>query len=424
MKQLRDFVRRPTSVNIIINTGGSVLNVFFGALVHFILFRMMMPVEYGVLTIWLSIAYVMAAMLDFGTTATIYGYLPPLLAKRGKELYDFLKSLLIYQSGLAVISAVVMTAVFPWIDQVFLKTGASQSLINATVVSILCFIIQNFTVNLMYASKDFLRANIFINLGNVMKILLLLALVPLGRTDTTTIFCVITIGGVLFFFIPVLILRGHVLLRLWRATFTRHAIRLRYTFTYLIATQIFNLGQRMDLFMLSSFGFQADAGYYAASQKILLSIASSIISVTQVLSPQFSNIKSRVQLNSLIKQSLLYLSIPAMIFLMLIITPQALFTAYLEKFARASTLARLLAPAFVIYSFANLPLLFLLYTVKKPGAILVANIVFFISMTLGCYLFIPPLHLAAIPFVVTGSIVLATLILCSYSLYEYRKFKA
>lgn len=423
MQHLRDFVKRPTSINIIINTGGSVLNVLFGALIHFILFRMMSPVDYGILTIWLSLVYVFSAMLDFGTTATIYGYLPPLLSTKKQELYDFLKSLLTYQTVLGVLSALVLLFTFPVIDTHFLKTNAPYSLVVATVAAILLFIVQNFTINLLYASKDFVRANLYINVANLVKILLLLSLVPLGRIDTTTIFSTITLGGVIAFFVPVIITRGHILMRLWKATLNRKTIRLRYTFTYLLSTQIFNLGQRMDLFLLSYFGLGADAGYYAAAQKILLSIASAIISVTQVLSPQFSHIKNRQALKTLTKQSLLYLSLPAGIFLLLIVTPQSLFSLYLEKFDRASVLARQLAPAYVIYSFANFPLLFLLYTVKKPGAILLANTAFFLSMTIGCYLLIPAQGLSAIPAVVTGSITLAALILCIYTAYEYTKFK-
>lgn len=423
MQQLRNFVTRPTSVNIMINTSGSILNVLFGALIHFILFRMMSPVEYGILTIWLSIVYVLSAMLDFGTTATIYGYLPQLLIERKKDLYNFLKSLLVYQSILGLLSAIVLLAAFPTIDTLFLKTNAPYSLIAATVAAVLFFIVQNFTINLLYASKDFVRANLYINVANFLKVLLLISLVPLQRTDTTTIFSVITVGGVVLFFIPVLMTRGHILLRLWKATLTRKAIRLRYTFTYLLSTQIFNLGQRMDLFLLSYFGLGADAGYYAAAQKILLSIASAIISVTQVLSPQFSHVTSKKALKTFTKQSLLYLSLPAGIFLLLIVTPQSLFTLYLDKFDRASVLARQLAPAYVIYSFANFPLLFLLYTVKKPGGILFANSAFFMSMVIGCYTLIPAAGLAAIPAVVTGSISLAALILCIYTVYEYTQFK-
>ncbi|MBI1863336.1 hypothetical protein HYS00_04440, partial [Candidatus Microgenomates bacterium] len=137
--------------------------------------------------------------------------------------------------------------------------------------------------------------------------------------------------------------------------------------------------------------------------------------------PQFSKITHKRAFKSLAKQTLLYLSAPALIFLLLIITPQSLFTLYLEKFESASGLARSLAPAYVLYTFANFPLLFLLYTVKKPGAILFANMSFFLTMTIGCYMLIPQAHLSAIAPVVTASLVSATAILSVYSLYEYQK---
>jgi Na+/H+ antiporter NhaB len=108
---------------------------------------------------------------------------------------------------------------------------------------------------------------------------------------------------------------------------------------------------------------------------------------------------------------------------MLTVTPESWFTLYLEKFKSASGLARALAPAYILYSFANFPLLFLLYTVKKPGAILLANTIFFLAMTIGCYMLIPSMKLAAIPPVVTGSILAATVILSLYTAYEYQNLK-
>ena len=424
MQQVLSFARRPTSVNIVVNTGGSVLNVLFGALIHFLLFRMMTPVEYGVLTIWLSLAYVLSTMLDFGTTATIYAYLPPLLKARGDDLFDFVKSLFAYQLGLATAAAAVLLAAFPLVDHIFLKTGAPYSLIAATVCAIFFFIVQNLVTNMLYASRDFVRVNMFLNISNFLKVLLLLILIPLNKTDTTSIFTVITIGGSILFFIPIFFSRGHLLKPVWGATFTKKALRLRYTFTYLVATQIFNLGQRMDLFLLSYFGLQADAGYYAAAQKILLSITSAVISVTQVLSPQFSHVKKRRDIHTLAKQTLLYLSAPAILFGLLTVTPQFVFEAYLEKFSSASIITRQLAPAYVLYTYASFVLLFLLYSVKKPGAILTANILFFLVMTIGCFTMIPTMKLAAIAPVVFGSMVLATTVLSIYAFYEYQKLPA
>src|SRR3972149_9155896 len=83
------FIKRPTSKNIIINTLGNYLNVFFTALFALILVRLLTPSQYGVLSVLLGIAYVLANILDFGTTATIYSYLPGLYENKSNNLYSF-----------------------------------------------------------------------------------------------------------------------------------------------------------------------------------------------------------------------------------------------------------------------------------------------------------------------------------------------
>ncbi|EKE14245.1 MAG: hypothetical protein ACD_12C00609G0001, partial [uncultured bacterium] len=71
LKRILDFIKKPTSKNIIINTVGNYLNVFFIAFFAFLLVRIMQPSEYGVLSVLLGISYVLANILDFGTTASI-----------------------------------------------------------------------------------------------------------------------------------------------------------------------------------------------------------------------------------------------------------------------------------------------------------------------------------------------------------------
>src|SRR3989338_10160866 len=98
IKRLLNFIKKPTSKNIVINTIGNYLNVVFIAFFAFLLVRIMQPSEYGVLSVLLGIAYVLANILDFGTTASIYSYLPTMIEKKHKNIYIFLKSTFYYQS--------------------------------------------------------------------------------------------------------------------------------------------------------------------------------------------------------------------------------------------------------------------------------------------------------------------------------------
>ncbi len=89
--KILNFIKKPTSRDILINTIGNYLNVFFVAFFAFLLVRIMQPSDYGVLSVLLGIAYVLANILDFGTTASIYSYLPPMIEKKHKNIYIFLK---------------------------------------------------------------------------------------------------------------------------------------------------------------------------------------------------------------------------------------------------------------------------------------------------------------------------------------------
>ena len=420
----KTFMRKPTSVNVIVNTAGSVLNVFFAAMMHFFLFRIMSPTDYGVLTIWLAVIYVAANMLDFGTTATIYAYLPPLLQRRDEELYSFLKTIFSYQIVLALVMAVVFIFAFPALDAYFLKTGASSAVMGVSIVAIVFFIMQNFTFNLLYGAKKFFTSHIFNTVANATKLTALIICLQLNIQRIEVLMAILTVLGTALFIGPVAILKRRLLVRVFSSHFDRSQLRLKYTFAYLLSSQVYNLGQRMDLFMLSFFGLGAAAGYYAAAQKIVLSVATAVVSITQVLSPMFAEVSTKEKVRPLLKQSFLYLMIPSGIFLVLAITPQFIFNLYLNKFAVAAPLARMLAVPFVIFALGNIALLFMLYTAKKSHAVLAANVVYFIIMTGGAYIGVGNWGAGSLPVVVglafSGSVGLLTI----WGIAEYKKLPA
>ena len=118
------FIKRPTNINIIINTIGNYLGVFFTALFALILVRILDPSQYGVLSVLLGIAYVLANILDFGTTATIYSFLPILLKEKQNEVTKFIKSIFVFQSSFALVIVIILCLTFPFLDKVFFKTQA------------------------------------------------------------------------------------------------------------------------------------------------------------------------------------------------------------------------------------------------------------------------------------------------------------
>ena len=416
------FIKRPTSKNVIINTVGNYLNVFFTALFALILVRILTPSQYGVLSVLLGIAYVLANILDFGTTATIYSYLPSLYEKKTYELYRFIKSTFYYQSIFSFIVIGGLLISFPTLDKYFFKTGSPWWELTLTSISVLFLIWQNFLQNILFAAKKFAKTNIYLNLANILKTLVVFIMVA---TKTVTVGSVIFIFGILgpVIFYLLLFLDKKELVPIFIRSKVHHGdFRFGYTLTYFIASQFFNLGLRMDLFLLSYFRSKAEVGYYGLSQKIILTIITTVISITQVLSPSFAKINKKVEAVSQLKTGFMYLLLPAGLFLLLFFTPKQVYDLFFtENFVQTASITKALSLPFILYALGSLPMLFLLYTVKKPVYILVSNIIFFIILTLGCYILIPKYGVFAPPWAITLALIVAITIQVYASIREFKK---
>jgi O-antigen/teichoic acid export membrane protein len=423
LARILGFVKKPTSRDILVNTIGNYLNVFFTAFFAFLLVRVMQPSNYGVLSVLLGIAYVLANILDFGTTASIYSYLPPLLVKRRENLYVFLKTILFYQTGFSAIVITLLFIFFPFLDRAFFKTGAPNWELYVTTFSVLFFIWQNYAINALNAAKQFMKSNIFLNLSNLIKTVTIIAMIPLGMINVGSIIFVFGILGPAIFFILLFFDKKHVMKKIAMAPVDRNQFRFGYTITYFIASQFLYLSQRMDLFLLSYFLSRSpEIGYYGLAQKIILTVIASIVSITQVLSPNFSKIKTREEAFYQIRHGFFYMLIPAILFLLLYITPNQVFTLFFtDKFAQTATITKALSLPFIIYVFINIPGLFLLYTVKKPAIILFSNVVLFLVVTIGCLILIPKYGPFGPPYALAIAFMVNLGILSVASLREYRK---
>lgn len=420
--RLKTFLSNPTSRDIIINTIGNYLNVFFSAFFVFLLVRVLDPVQYGVMSVLFGVAYVLANVLDFGTTATIYSYLPQLIEAKQPTLYRFIKSTFFYQTLFSSIVVAVLFITFPALDKYFFKTGAPLFDMYVTAVSVLFFIWQNFLANCLYAAKRVLQNNIYSNIANLVKTVVI---VFMAVTHTATVGMVIMTYGIIgpfVYFVLVYLNKKNHIGEVLKAPVAREDFRFRYTLTYFIASQFANLGTRMDLFLLSYFRPKDEVGYYGLAQKIILTIISAIISITQVISPHFSRIKHKKDFFSHIKSGVFYMLIPTVLFIVLAFTPNfVFFLVFTKKFVNTAPITRMLAIPYIVYPFVSLVQLFLLYTVKKPQIILVSNIVMFLTITLGCWFFIPVYGIPAAIYSIGASFVLSGVILGVLSWREYRK---
>ena len=422
IKKIVDFIKHPTSIDIIINTAGTYLNIFFTAFFAFILFHLLTPAEFGIYSVLLGVAYILSNVLDLGTTATIYSSVPVKIGKKD-QLYLFVKSVFFYQTIFSSLVVLLLAGSFSFLDRVFFKTGAPTIVFYITSLSTLFFIWQNFLQNCLYATKQFVSTNIYINIANVAKALAIFILIFTKYISITSIIAVSGIVGPLVFFILVLFEKRKPVTDLIKTKTSLSELRFNYTLTYFLGSQFYNLSLRTDLFLLSFFRSKTEVGYYAAAQKIILTIYSTMISVTQVLSPLFSKIKNKKELSFTLKRGFYYLLIPAGLFLLTIIIPSQLYNFFFTKKFAGNTIriVHWLSISFVITTLANLPTVFIIYTLRKPKYMLISNIIQFIMVGVGCYLYIPRYGVFAPPVVIFIASVFSNGYLIFEAVRQYRK---
>ena len=412
------FLKHPTSIAVIINTVGNYINVFFSLFIIYLLVRII-PSEIAVYNVLISITIVLANILDFGTTATLYSYLPTLLEKKSEHMYRLIKSVFFYQTLFSSILIGFLLIIFPWLDLIFFKTKAPILTLYITAITVLFFIWQNFLTNCLYVSKRVLEVNIYTLIVNIVKtgIIIILAL-----THTISVGLIIFVFGIVapsLFFVLVYSSKKNHIAAVLKAPIERSDFNLSYMLTYFVASQFFNLGLRMDLFLLSFFSSR-DLGNYSLAQKIILTIITTTVSITQVISPTFAKIRSKKDVFRNSKSAFLYMLIPTGIFLALFLTPDFVFELFFTNtFYHTAAISRQLAIVYLPYSFINIFQLFLLYSVKKPAQILISNIAIFLTITIGCYLYIPHFGINAVIWSLGGAFTITSAILIFFSYRAY-----
>jgi O-antigen/teichoic acid export membrane protein len=226
----------------------------------------------------------------------------------------------------------------------------------------------------------------------------------------------------MLFFLFLFLQKKDLIFVLMKSEVRREEFRFKYTLTYFVASQFYNLGLRMDLFLLSYFRYKIGVADYGLAQKIILTIITTIVSITQVLSPLYSSVSTKKELRPHIKTSLLYMMVPGLLFFFMMLTPDIVyFYIFTDTYTQTPDIARAMGIPFIISAFGSIPMLFLLYTVKKPRYILITNILFFLIITIGCYYIIPMKGVFGPPYVLLIAMAVAVGIQTLAGIYEYER---
>lgn len=425
ISKFKQILLNRSTKNLIINTIGNYLNVFFVAFFTFLLVRVLSVSEYGIFGVLFGIIYTLVGILDFGTTANIYGFLPELVEKKISEGYRYLKTLFIYQSFFSLITISVFVIFFNFFDQLIFKIRIDFLTSLIVGLSTLFFVWQNFLTNVYNSTKKFFKTNLYLNLSNVIKVVIILIFVYFKKINLFSIIFIFGVVGPLIYFFLVLLDKKKTIEPLIKAKIDLGHFRPKFTLVSYLGYQFLNLGQRLDLFILSYYFPRTELlGFYTASQKIILTVLTSIVSVTQVISPNFSLVKTRKEAKRELIRGFMYSLVPIGIFLLLFFTPSIIYLLFFtEKYLATVKITRSLVFPYILYTLAAVPSIFLLYTIKKPKYLFLNNL-FFLLLSLILNIFFIEKYNVFGPALSYGiSYSLCFIILIMISIKEYQRLK-
>lgn len=425
VNKFKQIIFNRSTKNLIINTIGNYLNVFFVAFFTFLLVRVLSVSEYGIFGVLFGIIYSLVGILDFGTTANIYGFLPELVERKISEGYRYLKTLFIYQSFFSLIVISVFVIFFNFFDQLIFKIRIDFLTSLIVGLSTLFFVWQNFLTNVYNSTKKFFKTNLYLNVSNVIKVVIILIFVYFKKINLFSIIFIFGVVGPLIYFFLVFLDKKKIIEPLIKAEIDFGHFRPKFTLVSYLGYQFLNVGQRLDLFILSYYFPRTELlGFYTASQKIILTVLTSIVSVTQVISPNFSLVQTRKEAKRELIRGFMYSLVPIGIFLLLFFTPSIIYLLFFtEKYLTTVKITRSLVFPYILYTLAAVPSIFLLYTIKKPKYLFLNNL-FFLLLSLILNIFFIKKYNVFGPALSYGiSYLLCFIILIMISIKEYQRLK-
>lgn len=423
MRRIKNLLSFHTTRNVIINTGGNYLSYITAVLYTIIFARSFSPQEFGVLSLLLMLSYICANIFSFGMPAAVYAHIPALMNDK-KSLITFIKTNFLLLITLSFSSLFVIFMLSGLIDTHIIKSHAPRWYFALALAGSALFICQNYIQDILYAAQKFLNVNIAINIGNLVKITLISLFTFMGVLSVPLTIVVLGVVGPLTVIGILLIRRQKIIEQFLRQTIDKSHLKLSYTFTYFVSSQIFYLASRTDLFLISYFLTRSDVGYFGLSQRIALAILTSVDSITQVLSPQFATASSKKDVAKLLRRGYMYMLIPVLLFIIASVIPSNIYTLlFTSSFNPSITTTRLLNLAYIPFGFIAVTLLFFLYTIKKPFYILIGNSVLFVSILLGNAVLIPRFGIIAPPLTsLVSFLIVGVYILCVF-VFEFNKLK-
>ncbi|MBI4033297.1 MAG: oligosaccharide flippase family protein [Candidatus Blackburnbacteria bacterium] len=346
---------------------GNVLSSVLGIVFTILAARFLGPENWGLVAAVGSLIIILVAVGDFGLGAGIFRFASGLWntgkISQAERIYRTVFSMRLVT---AIVIAVLLILLAPWISQTFLRSSDS-TLVFLAAVGVFGTLLLDFQIVSMQARQSWKIAAIFLALTNLLRVLLTLFLVSIDAVNLYSILTVFSgslliIWAISYFWRPSLPQLGEG----WRKT-----IREVAPFSGWMAGNkiVSSINSRVDVLLLVTLTGAYDAGIYAAANRLVLGVPLILGSFATVLAPRFASIDGRQELLDFFKKAIgLSVLIAILLAIGVLIAPLVI-SLFGESYRDSGSVLQWLLIGFIPFVLSTPSVNVLIYHFQKPQVI-------------------------------------------------------
>ncbi|MFA6570020.1 MAG: oligosaccharide flippase family protein [Bacteroidota bacterium] len=387
MRRLYQLAVSKTARNTYLVFLGNSISAFFAFILTVILVRGMSKSDFGYYSAVFSFALLLSDVSDIGIGSSLSRFLPPLKADSNKT-NRFLKTALIYQSGIVLILAIFVVVFSKFLAVNFFHDPSLGGTVAAVAIALVGMTFSSFFSYAFSAKEKFYGSAIIPAVSSISRVILIVPFVLLAT---------LTIGGALWIQIISFILTSIIGLVLINPGFLLAAFDLknlksliRFSSFLGIARSFTAISSRLDTLMLIAMTNSIETAVYATASRIISIYPLLSGSFSAVLAPRFATIRSENELNTFLKKVILGTAgIILTIIILIIVAYPFMMILFGEKTRDSVPVLQLLLVAMIFFVASVPPVSLAIYYLKKPHILSINSVIQLIIVIAGNLYFIP-----------------------------------
>ncbi len=384
------YTKHKPFIQVAVHMTSTAVSIAYAAATVFLYAHGLSSREYGALSVFFTVVFVISGLVDLGTQQIILARLPGIYAESREKSLIFIKSIITLNTSAAIILVGLFLVSFMTFDSLVYKTGYPLSIAVLGGLLIFVFLWRSTMGSVYLATGRVVSINVLNIIVSVSQIVCLWILYARGELTTATILISLIAVNVvlsLIFLWPVFSKWARAAMR---APVALKSLHLEMVATNFSAQQLFQLGLRSDLFLFSTFNLLQSRADYALAQKIVLTISAFIASLIQLFAAEFALAQKSTEIMALIRKKRVFLGLAAASLLLLLVVPDGLYPIFFtDKFPMVGMFTRILALVYILFAFYLFLELIILYSYKDTRTLLISNAMFLATTVLCGYVLIP-----------------------------------